>query len=62
MIKGIIFDFGGPILHSSGWRDVFNSYDVYYNLPPGTVDKIMDDYLKVAHAGDCTTFYQFFEM
>ncbi len=62
MIKGIIFDFGGPILHSSGWRDVFNSYDGYYNLPPGTVDKIMDDYLKVAHAGDCTTFDQFFEM
>lgn len=62
MIKGIIFDFGGPILHSSGWRDVFNSYDGYYNLPEGTVDKIMDDYLKVAHAGDCTTFEQFFEM
>jgi epoxide hydrolase-like predicted phosphatase len=62
MIKGIIFDFGGPILHSKGWRDVFDSYDVYYNLPPGTVDKIMADYLKVAHAGDCTTFEQFFEM
>ncbi len=62
MIKGLIFDFGGPIAESNTWRTVFSSYDDYYNLPKGTVSQIIHDYFKFAHRGDVKNFEEFFEL
>jgi epoxide hydrolase-like predicted phosphatase len=61
MIKGIIFDFGGPIVKNHSWQSVLDEYDKYYGFESGTVHSTMNKYFKAAHNGDCTTVDDFFE-
>lgn len=61
MIKGIIFDFDGPIVRSKSWTSVLDEYDNYHSLPAGTVHKLLQGYFAVAHRGDCVDLFDYFE-
>jgi putative hydrolase of the HAD superfamily len=61
MIKGIIFDFDGPIVKSKSWHAVLDEYEEYYKLPTGTVHDLLREYFKVAHKGDCKDMFDYFE-
>lgn len=61
MIEAIIFDFGGPILKYEQWLAVFRRWDEKYNLPEGTFNKVIHDYLKFAHRGEVNNFSDYYE-